>query len=69
METGNGLFMRFGDVSGQKVLPGATGHMLHTGSIVPSQNVYWAMRSYTAAIRGPFGGPRRIRRHASIPRQ
>jgi hypothetical protein len=69
METGNGLFMRFGDVSGQKVLPGATGHMLHTGSIVPSQNVYWAMRSYMAALQEPFGGPRRIRRHASIPRQ
>jgi hypothetical protein len=46
METGNVLFMRFGDVSGKKVLPDATGHMLHTGSIVPSQNVYWAMRSY-----------------------
>jgi len=69
METGNGLFMRFGDVSGQKVLPGATGHMLHTGSIVPSQNVYWAMRSYTAVLQEPVGGPRRIRRHASIPRQ
>ena len=69
METGNGLFMRFGDVSGQKVLPGATGHMLHTGSIVPSQNVYRAMRSYTAALQGPSDGARRIRRHASIPRQ
>lgn len=48
METGNGLFMRFGDVSGKKVLPDATGHMLHTGLVVPSQNVYWAARSYMA---------------------
>jgi hypothetical protein len=50
METGNGLFMRFGDVSGQKVLPGASGHMLHTGLIVPSQNVYRAMQSYRAVL-------------------
>jgi hypothetical protein len=69
METGNGLFMRFGEVSGKKVLPDATGHMLHTGLTVPSQNVYRAMQSYKAALGGPLRTPRRIRRHASIPRQ